>query len=339
MILQRDWLADAPTDTFGVEEEFYLVDRATGELADRARDVVAVSDGPDLDTDVLRCTVVSSTPACTTSLQCAQALMRQRDVLIDRAERLGLELHAAGVPPMLRREELRSRVDPAHPRARHAVEAQAAADLDVLACHGIHVHVGVRDFDRALTVMDALLSQLPLLTALTANSRLNAFGADCASLRTALLLRSPFVGMTPRFTDVADLQCATASSAPDRTGQPRPRWIIAPAPHYGTVELRAFDSNADVRVGTELALVSRAIADAALDGVAFERPSEREARATLQRALTFGVGDDGLAERWHRLMSLLDGHLLEDVPWLSRRMTAVDGEPLPTLVSHQSLTG
>lgn len=326
MTSPSDWLADAPDDTFGVEEEFYLVDAMSGELADRADEVVSVSDGPDLETEVLTCTVESSTPACRTAEECSQILIRQREVLASRAAVLGLELGAAGVPPMLRREEIAARVDPSHPQARFLDELAAVGELDILACHGIHVHVGLRDFASALLVTDALMSQLPLLIARTANSRANAFGANCASLRTALLLRSPFVGVTPRFTDVEDLQRATAAAAPDRSGHPRPRWIIAPAPHYGTVELRGFDSNTDVRVALELALVSRAIADAALDGVTLSRPSEWIERTNLHNAVTFGseaalldAHHDGhtVQRRWSALMSVIEPYLTGELPALT----------------------
>lgn len=332
------WLADAPDDTFGVEEEFYLVDGATGLLADRARDVVGRADEPDLETEALRCTVESSTPACRSAEECLEILTRQRVVLTTRAEHAGLEVHAVGVPPMLRREEIRGRFDPDHPEAEFVDNVAAMAELDIFACHGIHVHVGVPGWDDAYIVVHAFMSQLPLLTAITANSRANAFGADSASLRTGLLLRSPMVGSTPRFNGARDMEHATLECAPDRSGHPRPRWIVAPVPHYGTVEARAFDSNADVHVALELAVLLRAIADAALDGVPLRRTNDWIERKNLKHAWRLGReatyldADDELqtvASGWTKLMQLVAPYLHQDLSALTTLAHRPADGPLP----------
>ena len=342
MIPRINWLADAPDDTFGVEEEFYLVDPSTGDLADRARDIVGEADAPDLETEALQCTVESSTPACRDAEECLEILTQQRAVLVERAAALGLELHAAGVPPMLRRDEIRERFDPDHPEVQFVESVAAMAELDIFACHGIHVHVGIASWSDALTVTNAFMSQLPLLTAITANSRANAFGADAASLRTGLLLRSPMVGSTPRFDDVRDMEHATLESAPDRSGHPRPRWIIAPVPHYGTVEARAFDAHADVRVAHELALLLRALADAALRGAPLHRPSDWIERKNLRHAWSRGthamyLDADGvvqsIASGWGKLMSTLrNRECSHEFPALDALAT-VDESPRPTVVT------
>jgi carboxylate-amine ligase len=124
---------------------------------------------------------------------------------------------------------------------------------------GVHVHVGIDHRDKALPIVNGLLTYYPHLQALSASSPFWA-GANTgyASNRALMFQQLPTAGLPWQFGTWANYEeyvqdLVTTGVVQDHT---EVRWDIRPSPQWGTVEMRACDglSTAD-EVGAVAALI------------------------------------------------------------------------------------
>lgn len=116
---------------------------------------------------------------------------------------------------------------------------------------GLHVHVGVQGADRAIRIADALRAYQPLLLALSASSPfLDGLDTGLASSRHMIFSRnfirgnvSPIFGSLDGYLD--HLRWLRDAGSIDTVGQLW--WGTRPHVLHGTVELRMFDGQPDVR--------------------------------------------------------------------------------------------
>jgi carboxylate-amine ligase len=114
-----------------------------------------------------------------------------------------------------------------------------------LAIFGLHIHLGMRDGDQAIRMMNAMLPYLPHLLALTAASPFWE-GADTglADARVTVFESMPTAGVPPTFECFEDFECAY--DALIHTGSIRSIkdlwWDVRPQPQLGTLELRICDT-------------------------------------------------------------------------------------------------
>jgi carboxylate-amine ligase len=125
---------------------------------------------------------------------------------------------------------------------------------------GLHVHVGVRGGDRAIRVADALRAYQPLLLALSASSPfLDGRDSGLASTRHMIFSRNfvrgnvaPVFGSLQGYLD--HLRWLREAGSIDTVGQLW--WGTRPHVLHGTVELRMFDGQPDVRDTLALAALA-----------------------------------------------------------------------------------
>src|SRR4051812_33773756 len=121
----------------------------------------------------------------------------------------------------------------------------------------LHVHVGVRDPERAICVANRMRAHLPLLLALSANSPFwQGRDTGLASARTPLFQAFPRVGI-PREFDSYEEYVAVVDMLIRCEAFPEPTflwWDVRPQPRFGTVEVRIMDTQATV--GATAALVA-----------------------------------------------------------------------------------
>ncbi len=147
----------------GVEEEFLLVDPATGEARPSAPELVAAAPGalePELQREQVE---TGSAPHRDADALLADLRARRRRAA-DAAARAGAQLVALGTHP----EHVRPRVAPGE-RYERIVERFGALAAEQLTC-GCHVHVEVGDREEGVAVLDRIGPWLPVLLALSANS-------------------------------------------------------------------------------------------------------------------------------------------------------------------------
>jgi carboxylate-amine ligase len=275
----------------GVEEELILVDEATHALAHRAAEVLERV--PDLQAgeakpDTYAAMVELATAVLRDAGESARALSEMRALVrAAGATTIGAGLHPEGAYG-----------DVVHfdaPRY-HEIVDEVRGLLSRTPTAALHVHVGMPDAETAIRVCNALREQLPLLQALAANSPF-WFGRDSglATARAVLFRGFPRSEIPRAFSSYEDYAATVegvvaAGELPDYTYL---WWDIRPHPRLGTVEVRAMDSQSDLRSVAGLAALVHGLALAEVDA---PRDSDWMAREALMEA-SFCASRDGLQAR------------------------------------------
>ncbi|MFE9428659.1 glutamate--cysteine ligase [Kitasatospora sp. NPDC006697] len=276
--------------TLGVEEEYLLIDRATGLPVARAAAVRRAAERRDALTDgevqreLLQAQLEIATPVCRSLDEIGGHLLRMRHALDAAAREEGCRLAACGGAPFNRRLPI-----PVTPSARYrAMRAHAPRLTDEQLIAGMHVHVGVPDRPAGVAVLNRLRPWLPLLVALAANSPLwQGVDTGFASWRTLVFGRWPVSGVPPAFADAADyrhrVDALVADGLVADTGQVY--WHIRLSEHYPTVEVRAMDVQLRADEAVMLAGIVRALAARALADEREHRPCPGIRPETLSAAV------------------------------------------------------
>src|SRR3954454_12741991 len=196
--------------TFGVEEEYHVVDAATLALRDSPDLGAAASHGelgPRLQAEIASTQLETATAVCTTLTELRTELLAARCEAAQAAESVGAALVAASTHPTAswRDQRLTSRV-----RYIELFERWGLLALQQVIC-GCHVHVSVPDLDTAISVMDHARPYLPTLLALTGSSPFTeAVDTGYESYRTIWWSRWPTTGAPEPLGDAASYQATVA---------------------------------------------------------------------------------------------------------------------------------
>jgi carboxylate-amine ligase len=253
----------------GVEEEYLLLDAATGLPAARAgqvrraADLQPAIDGSEVQRELLQAQLEIATPVCRSLAEIGAHLERLRHALAAAARAHDCRLAACATAPFTDRVPV-----PVTDTGRYrAMRADAPQLTDEQLITGMHVHVGVPDRDAGVAVLDRLRPWLPLLVALAANSPLwQGVDTGFASWRTVVFGRWPVSGVPPRFADARDyddrIHALVRSGLIGDVGQLY--WHVRLSERYPTVEIRAMDVQLRVDEAVMLTGLVRAVAAGAL---------------------------------------------------------------------------
>jgi carboxylate-amine ligase len=264
--------ASARDFTVGLEEEFAILDPRTLDMVPRfaaLRDAAAASD-PLLAEHITGELIASEIEIISgRGADLHEAIARQREHrrrLFALADAEEVALGATGTHPWAdyRQQPI---IDTDHYR-------RVASELQYVAWRNntfsLHVHVGVRDADRAVRVCDRLRPVLPLLLAVSANSAfVDGRPAGLHSARSQTFTRSfPRCGVPDVFggwaayTEYVDFLVRT-NSIVEYT---QVWWSVRPHFSFGTVEMRICDVQATAGESEALAgLIVACVAQAARD--------------------------------------------------------------------------
>ncbi|QEU70602.1 YbdK family carboxylate-amine ligase [Streptomyces nitrosporeus] len=270
---------DGPT--FGVEEEFLLVDPVTLLPVPAGPDVLAragrTADGEPgaggvgsaLHLEMWADMVEAATPVCTRLSELGHHLLSARLRLARAARDEGVRLASVG-HPVTRSGPPRVNAGEHYERMRHAYAAVVTGD-EVCGCH---VHVGVPDREHGVAVINSITPWLPVLLALTASSPFRQ-GVDTGfhSWRTVVFLGYPGAGLPPYWPDVRAydddvsrlLDCGLIP--PGGTSLR----LVRLSPRFPTVEVRIGDAATTVDEAVLYAALVRALVHTALSDLAAGR--------------------------------------------------------------------
>jgi carboxylate-amine ligase len=257
--------------TFGVEEEFLLVDPATGRTVPAAAEVgkVAADElGGAVHMELQQTQIELASRPCSTLAELDEVLRYGRDRLAAAAAGCGVWLVASG-SPALDGEPVPSSGD------RFAEIAGRYAELmrDYEAC-GCHVHVAVPDLDTAVAVINHVRPWLPALLALSVNSPFHR-GRDTGygSWRMIEQSRFPGAGVPPWCRDAADYTARVDRLVDSGVliDASMSFWLVRPSPRWPTVEFRVADTAVDVPAALLQAALARALVVTALTDLAHGR--------------------------------------------------------------------
>jgi YbdK family carboxylate-amine ligase len=280
--------------TFGVEEEFHLVDPVTYRLTRSpalAQVVMRQESGPHLHAEITTTQVESATGVCTSLSQLRAELVTTRAEAAGAAARAGVRILAASTHPFDSWQQ--QDITPA-PRYQAMVERWAglAQQQDICGCH---VHVGVPDLGTAVAVMDRVRPYLPVLLAMTGSSPFHD-GVDTGhhSYRTMWWSRWPttgppeYFGSAERFHEVV-AGMVTSGVIADSSHL---YWDLRPSSHLPTLEFRLADVCTEVDdVVLHAALVRSLVRVLADRTEPCPRPRMELLRAARWRAARHGLAD------------------------------------------------
>jgi len=261
----REHFAGATDFTIGIEEEFQILDSESLELANRFTALKARADagalGPFTAGELISSEIELKTGRCETFDEAARSVRERRAGLLALADDEGVALGACGTHPFSRWQD-QEIIDTPHYRIVEGNLRYVAWRNNTF---GIHVHVGIRDADRAMAVCNALRAIVPELTAVAASSPwLEGRYTHLRSTRTQIFTRMfPRCGIPDVFDGWAGYESFVRFLLDTRSIREHTEiwWTVRPHQSFGTVEIRACDALADV--GESLALCAFQVALAA----------------------------------------------------------------------------
>lgn len=282
--------------TFGVEEEFVLVDPVSRFTVPRAPEVhqfAAARLGEQIAREFYSTQIELNTRPAKRAEDLRKDLVDCRRALTAAAAHSGCMLVASGTAVLTtkpfpiteggRYEEIAER----YPEATTDIESEAS---------GCHVHVGELECDEAMALAGHLRPWLPVLQALVVNSPYAA-GAfrRVASWRHHQQQAWPITGPTPLMPDTG--YQALAEELVDSgllIDRKMIYWYARPSEHQPTLEIRVADVNADVDMALLAAVLTRALAMVLLAdaraGVPVPRTDELQIREHHREAAALGLG-------------------------------------------------
>ena len=179
----------------------------------------------------------------------------------------------------------------------------------------LHVHVGMPDPETAIRVCNGLREYLPLLEALAANSPFwHGRDSGFASARRILRRGFPRVDIPSAFRDFAEYQevVQEAMAAAEVDDYTFVWWEVRPHPRFGTVEVRAMDSQSSLASVAGLGALVQGLAKHVAEATV-NTPVRREVIAEA----SFRAGRDGIAA------TLPDGGSLRPVAGIAADVLAL----------------
>jgi carboxylate-amine ligase len=252
--------------TFGVEEEFVLVDEQSRVAVARSDEVIAEARkeiGDQVEKEFYLTQLETHSRPCSTAEELRRDLARCRSAVVRAAARARCLLVASPCAVLTERPL------PIREHGRYLKVAEylgpvlSAADCEISGCH---VHLGSFEHAEALALSVGLRPWLPLLQALSANSPFAAQNdTGWASRRGYTYGRWPTVGPAPAVDEAGYDKCV--SDLVDRgviLDRAMLYWYARPSERYPTLEIRVADVNGDLDTTVLLAVLLRGLATALL---------------------------------------------------------------------------
>lgn len=250
--------------TFGVEEEYQLVDPRTWEMASRADEILELDWANRIQGELQETMLEVDTPVCRDADQLGEVVRQLRLHAATAAAAEDLQIVSAGTHPFSRWEDHRT-ADTDRPKM---LLQQMGLLMREEQWFGLHVHVHVPDEDDRIRVLGAVRRYVPHLLALSTSSPfLEGHDTGYVSYRTILNRRVPLAGPPPRLPDRAAYErllgaILGAGAVPDaRTLY----WDVRPNARHPTVEFRVADACPRVEDAVAIAVLARALVAAVLE--------------------------------------------------------------------------
>jgi carboxylate-amine ligase len=230
--------------SFGVEEEFFLVDKTSGALATLALEQVMQDAqaklGDIVTSELLQSQIEIASPILHSHAEACEVLSRTRRELNEVVATHGLQIAAASTHPLgIWQEQLITETR----RYDKLISDFRIISQRNLVC-GLHIHVAIPENVDRVDVMNRAMHWLPVFLALSTSSPFwNHRVTGLLSYRQALYDEWPRSGIPDFFLDEADYQAF--SDRMQRAGAVSDSsqlwWAIRPALRFPTLEMRISD--------------------------------------------------------------------------------------------------
>ena len=233
----------APAFTFGIEEEYHLVDLISRDLRAAPPGFMEQCQkrlGDRVSPEFLATQIEIGTPVCHSFADARAEIARLRAAIGEIAAGHGMAPIAAGTHPFAETVGL-----PTTDKERYRVLARDLAGIGQrMAISGMHVHVGIEDRETRIDLMNQVRYFLPHLLVLSTSSPFWK-GADTGlkSYRLAIVDESPRTGMPGRLTGWDEYQQTVdvLVKAGINDDASKIWWDLRPSARFPTLEMRITD--------------------------------------------------------------------------------------------------
>jgi glutamate---cysteine ligase / carboxylate-amine ligase len=232
-----------PPFTFGIEEEYHLVDLVTRDLKavpPGFMDACKAQLGDRVSPEFLATQIEIGTPVCHSFKDARAEIVHLRATIGAIAKGYGMAPIAAGTHPFADTVGL-----PTTDKERYRVLAVDLAGIGRrMSMCGMHVHVGIDDPDTRIDIMNQVRYFLPHLLVLSTSSPFwKGVDTGLKSYRLAIVDESPRTGLPGRFTSWAEYQetvnvLVRAGIIEDAS---KIWWDLRPSARFPTLEMRMTD--------------------------------------------------------------------------------------------------
>jgi glutamate---cysteine ligase / carboxylate-amine ligase len=247
--------------TLGIEEEFQMVDRSTGQLCSHIQTVLekgAPLFGDKVKPEMLQSAVEIVTGVCPNITAARIELRSLRHTLLELLEQDGVGLISAGTHPEAHWHNQVSMPNPRYAELEEELQDIARSIL----IFGLHVHVGVESPEIAVLIMNQARSWIPQMVALSTNSPF--WGGRFTGIKSYRSVvwrpfpRSGIPDVFPSWSDFDNYVQALIRGGCIDNGK-KIWWDIRPHPFFNTIEFRICDMPATFEDTIAIAALSQAL--------------------------------------------------------------------------------
>jgi carboxylate-amine ligase len=186
--------------TVGVEEEYMVIDPATRELKSHDQKIVELASksySDQVKAEMHQAVVEVGTGICGDVEQARKEVSELRRHVSEVAASLGLRIGASGTHPFSHWSKQLITPNPRYDAIVNEMQEAARSNL----IFGLHVHVGIKDKDMAIHIMNTVRYFLPHVYALSSNSPFwEGRNTGFKSFRTKVFDKFPRTGIPDSFT-------------------------------------------------------------------------------------------------------------------------------------------
>jgi carboxylate-amine ligase len=247
--------------TLGIEEEYFLIDLETRDLAaDPPEALMRVCHellGEHVAPEFRRCQIEVGTPVCHSLAEARRQIALYRRTIATEAKRHGMGLMAASTHPFA---DWSTQVTT--DKERYAkLQADLRTVAERLLISGMHVHVGVPDEDLRIDLHGQLVYFLPHLLALSVSSPFwRGRNTGLKSYRASIAVELPRAGLPQTFASASEYRrmvdlLVKLGRIEDAS---KIWWDLRPSARFPTLEMRITDVCTRLDDGVALAAVFQA---------------------------------------------------------------------------------
>ncbi|MDQ2808868.1 MAG: carboxylate-amine ligase [Chloroflexota bacterium] len=230
--------------SIGIEEEFQIVDPATGDLRAHIQEMLTHAGrhtlGDQIKPEMMQSMVETVSKVCATVDEARTEVMKLRRTISDLANRSGLAVVSAGTHPF---SQWQNQLITTNDRYKILEEDLQDVVRSIL-IFGLHVHVAVPDKEMRIDIMNEARYFLPHLLALSTSSPFwQGRFTGLKSYRTVVWQQFPRTGIPSTFNSWSeyDNYITTLIETGCIDNAKKVWWDVRPHPFYPTVEFRVCD--------------------------------------------------------------------------------------------------
>ena len=281
--------------TLGIEEEFQIVDPHTRELKSHVSEILEEGKlllGEKIKPEMIQSMIEVGTGVCANIQEAREDITKLRCIISSLARKKGMEIAAASTHPFSKWSDQKIFDDERYEFLVQELQMVARS----LLIFGVHVHVGIKDLDRRIHIMNAARYFLPHVLAMTTSSPFwLGFNTGLKSYRSEVFKKFPRTDIPDHFESFQQFQGYVDLLVKMNCMDDAKKiwWDVRPHPYFPTLEFRICDIPTRVDDTIAIAALFQAIVaklDSLIDkNLGFRLYHRRLIQENKWRAIRYGL--------------------------------------------------